>query len=191
MGGDPRDAARADAESRSQGALAFVDAGALRRSRGARACVRALSQFVENRRREPWVLESLQYLNHPLREAHAQRFVRPALDSAARDSADRRHLLSDALDGFDARQGISSPEAAETVREFLAEQLSVSAAADVDDPHVGRRIVAGACWRSWCPAETGHHVLSSQRTLQLWTQSFGLPVPSSVPLMYQFLPSGS
>ena len=26
------------------------------------------------------MLESLQYLNHPLREAHAQRFVRPALD---------------------------------------------------------------------------------------------------------------
>ena len=36
--------------------------------------------LVENRRREPWVLESLQYLNHPLREAHARRFVRPALD---------------------------------------------------------------------------------------------------------------
>ena len=35
--------------------------------------------FVENRRREPWVLESLQYLNHPLREAHARRFVLPAL----------------------------------------------------------------------------------------------------------------
>jgi aminopeptidase N len=35
--------------------------------------------FVENRRREPWVLESLQYLNHPLREAHARRFVPQAL----------------------------------------------------------------------------------------------------------------
>jgi hypothetical protein len=30
---------------------------------------------VENRRREPWVLESLAYLNHPLREAQARRFV--------------------------------------------------------------------------------------------------------------------
>ena len=46
-------------------------------------------RFVENRRREPWVLESLQYLNHPLREEHARRFVRPALGPAARDSADR------------------------------------------------------------------------------------------------------
>jgi aminopeptidase N len=35
---------------------------------------------VTNRRHEPWVLESLRYLNHPLREAHARRFVRPALD---------------------------------------------------------------------------------------------------------------
>ncbi len=34
---------------------------------------------VEQRRREPWVLESLVYLNHPLREAHARRFVAPAL----------------------------------------------------------------------------------------------------------------
>jgi aminopeptidase N len=35
--------------------------------------------FVENRRREPWVLESLQYLNHPLRQAYARRFVPQAL----------------------------------------------------------------------------------------------------------------
>jgi aminopeptidase N len=35
---------------------------------------------VENRRREPWVVESLRYLNHPLREASAVRFLRPALE---------------------------------------------------------------------------------------------------------------
>jgi aminopeptidase N len=35
---------------------------------------------VENRRREPWVLESLRYLNHPLRADHARQFVRPALE---------------------------------------------------------------------------------------------------------------
>jgi aminopeptidase N len=35
---------------------------------------------VKNRRHEPWVLESLRYLNHPLREEHARRFVRPALE---------------------------------------------------------------------------------------------------------------
>ncbi|MEX0979852.1 MAG: M1 family aminopeptidase [Gemmatimonadota bacterium] len=32
------------------------------------------------RSREPWVLAGLSYLNHPLRAAHAERFVRPALE---------------------------------------------------------------------------------------------------------------
>jgi aminopeptidase N len=35
---------------------------------------------VENRQREAWVLEAQRYLNHPLREAHAKRFVAPSLD---------------------------------------------------------------------------------------------------------------
>ena len=35
---------------------------------------------VDSRRREPWVIESLHYLNHPLREASAVGFVRPALE---------------------------------------------------------------------------------------------------------------
>ena len=35
---------------------------------------------VDNRRREPWVLESLSYLNHPLREDHANQFVAPVLE---------------------------------------------------------------------------------------------------------------
>lgn len=35
---------------------------------------------VENRRREPWVLESLHYLNHPLRQEHALRFVTASLE---------------------------------------------------------------------------------------------------------------
>jgi len=34
---------------------------------------------VENRTHEPWVLESLRYLHHPLREDHARRFVAPSL----------------------------------------------------------------------------------------------------------------
>jgi aminopeptidase N len=32
------------------------------------------------RTREPWVLTSLQYLNHPLRQAHARRFIQPGLE---------------------------------------------------------------------------------------------------------------
>jgi aminopeptidase N len=35
---------------------------------------------LENRQREAWVLEAQRYLNHPLREAHAKRFVAPSLD---------------------------------------------------------------------------------------------------------------
>jgi aminopeptidase N len=35
---------------------------------------------VAQRRREPWVVEALGYLHHPLRAAHAERFVRPSLE---------------------------------------------------------------------------------------------------------------
>ena len=35
---------------------------------------------VNNRRREPWVLEGLNYLHHPLRAEASARYVRPALD---------------------------------------------------------------------------------------------------------------
>jgi aminopeptidase N len=33
-----------------------------------------------NRRQEPWVLEGLEYLHHPLRAARSERYVRPSLD---------------------------------------------------------------------------------------------------------------
>jgi len=35
---------------------------------------------VKNRRREPWVLEGLQYLHHPLRAAQSEKYLRPSLD---------------------------------------------------------------------------------------------------------------
>jgi aminopeptidase N len=35
---------------------------------------------LEHRRREAWVLEAQSYLNHPLREEHARRFIRPSLN---------------------------------------------------------------------------------------------------------------
>src|SRR6185436_20506767 len=38
---------------------------------------------VDNRRREPWVTESLAYLNHPLREQDSDRFIRPGLELLA------------------------------------------------------------------------------------------------------------
>ena len=35
---------------------------------------------VQNRRREPWVVEGLRYLNHPLRAAGSEKYIRPSLD---------------------------------------------------------------------------------------------------------------
>ena len=46
---------------------------------------RSFNRFRDpaNRSHEPWVLECMRYLNHPLREQHARRYVRPSLDLLA------------------------------------------------------------------------------------------------------------
>jgi aminopeptidase N len=98
--------------------LAFV-APALSADPAVRERAFARFQFVENRRREPWVLESLQYLNHPLREAHAQRFVRPALD-LLREIQQTGDIFFPTRWMDSTLSGHRSPEAAKTVREFLA-----------------------------------------------------------------------
>jgi aminopeptidase N len=74
---------------------------------------------VSNRRHEPWVLESLRYLNHPLREPHARQFVRPALEllPEIQNTGDiffPQRWMEATLSGH------RSPEAAATVRQFLA-----------------------------------------------------------------------
>src|SRR6185503_12573488 len=76
-------------------------------------------RFVENRRREPWVLESLQYLNHPLREEHARRFVRPALD-LLREIQQTGDIFFPTRWMDSTLWGHRSPETAKIVREFLA-----------------------------------------------------------------------
>lgn len=43
------------------------------------AWFRSLREPV-NRRHEPWVLEGLSYLNHPLRQAESERYIVPALE---------------------------------------------------------------------------------------------------------------
>ena len=82
---------------------------------------RAFSRFrdVANRRREPWVTESLRYLNHPLRQEHARRFLGPGLEmiEEIRDTGDiffPRNWMDTLLGGH------NSPEAAQVVREYLA-----------------------------------------------------------------------
>jgi aminopeptidase N len=97
--------------------LSFV-APALSADPAVRERAFARFQFVENRRREPWVLESLQYLNHPLREEHAQRFVRPALD-LLREIQQTGDIFFPTRWMDSTLAGHRSPEAAKTVREFL------------------------------------------------------------------------
>jgi aminopeptidase N len=77
---------------------------------------------VENRRREPWVLESLQYLHHPLRADHAVRYIRPGLELL-------REIQRTGDIFFPARwmnatlSGHRSPEAVAIVDDFLAQEL--------------------------------------------------------------------
>jgi aminopeptidase N len=77
---------------------------------------------VENRRREPWVLDTLAYLNHPLREAHARRFVRPAL-ALLREIQQTGDIFFPTRWMESTLSGHSSPEVAGMVQDFLAEQL--------------------------------------------------------------------
>jgi aminopeptidase N len=76
-------------------------------------------RMLENRRHEPWVTESLHYLNHPLREDQALRFVRPSLEllpeiQRTGDIFFPQRWTDAALGGH------RSPAAAQVVRDFLA-----------------------------------------------------------------------
>ena len=84
----------------------------------------AFSRFqqVENRRREPWVLESMAYLNHPLRAAHAVTFVRPSLE-LLRDIQRTGDIFFPGRWVDAALSGHRSPEAAAIVRDFLSREL--------------------------------------------------------------------
>jgi aminopeptidase N len=77
-------------------------------------------RLVENRRREPWVLESLQYLHHPLRAAHARRFLRPALD-LLQEIQQTGDIFFPTRWMESTLWGHRSTEVAATVREFFAE----------------------------------------------------------------------
>jgi aminopeptidase N len=77
---------------------------------------------LDNRRREPWVLESMSYLNHPLREADSERFIRPSLELLAEiqrtgDIFFPGRWMDAALSGH------RSPRAAAIIRDFLAQEL--------------------------------------------------------------------
>ena len=73
---------------------------------------------VSNRRREPWVLEGLSYLHHPLRAASSRQFVAPSLDmlwdiQKTGDIFFPKRWLDATLGGY------QSTTVANTVRAFL------------------------------------------------------------------------
>jgi aminopeptidase N len=100
--------------------FAFV-APALSADPAVRARAFARFRLLENRRREPWVLESLRYLNHPLRSEQARQFVRPALD-LLREIQQTGDIFFPTRWTESTLWGHRSPEVANTVREFLASQ---------------------------------------------------------------------
>ena len=111
---------------------------------------------LENRRREPWVLESMAYLNHPLREADSERFIRPSLELLREIQRTGRHLLPGPLGGQHA-VGPSLAGRGGDGPGFSGEGAAVSRAAPMDDPQRVRRAVQScstigpltACGRPW------------------------------------------
>ncbi len=77
---------------------------------------------LENRRREPWVVETLAYLNHPLRDPHARRFVRPALE-LLREVQQTGDIFFPTRWIEAVLGGHGSSDAAATVRDFLGREL--------------------------------------------------------------------
>jgi aminopeptidase N len=77
---------------------------------------------LENRRREPWVVESLAYLNHPLREQHARRFVGPALE-LLREIQQTGDIFFPTRWTEATLSGHRSRAIAATVQTFLAKEL--------------------------------------------------------------------
>jgi aminopeptidase N len=76
---------------------------------------------VNNRRREPWVLEGVRYLNHPLRAHDSEKHLRAALDLVREiqrtgDIFFPRNWMDATLSGH------NSAAAAQVVRTFLEEQ---------------------------------------------------------------------
>ena len=77
---------------------------------------------VENRRREPWVLESMAYLNHPLRAADSQRFLRSSLE-LIREIQRTGDIFFPARWTDSALWGHRSSTALTVVQDFLASEL--------------------------------------------------------------------
>jgi aminopeptidase N len=88
---------------------------------------------VQNRRREPWAVEGLRYLNHPLRAAGAVQYVRPGLDllleiQQTGDIFFPKNWMDALLDGHSSREAVNA------VREFLDAHPPADPAAPTSAP---------------------------------------------------------
>jgi len=77
---------------------------------------------IENRRREPWVLESMAYLNHPLRAAGSEPLLRPSLE-LLREIQRTGDIFFPTRWMDSTLWGHRSPGAMATVQDFLAGEL--------------------------------------------------------------------
>jgi aminopeptidase N len=76
---------------------------------------------VGNRRHEPWVIDALSYLNHPLRAQQSERYIRPSLDLLV--EIQRTGDIFFPIRWTDAAlTGHHSPTAAQIVGDFLSQQ---------------------------------------------------------------------
>ena len=104
-----------DSDRRSR--IVFVAAGLSADPRKREAAFADLADR-KARAREPWVLARLRYLNHPLRQAHARRFITPGL-ALLPDIMKTGDIFFPARWAEALLAGHSSPAAALAVREFL------------------------------------------------------------------------
>jgi aminopeptidase N len=94
---------------------------ALSENPGTREAWFAALKDVNNRRREPWVLEGLSYLHHPLRAAQSEKYIRPSLDLLI-DIQRTGDIFFPTRWTNAVLAGHNTGSAAQTVRTFLHEQ---------------------------------------------------------------------
>ena len=124
-----------------QGAICLRAAGAVVRRRASATRSSTRLGDVQNRRREPWVLEGLAYLHHPLRASSSRKHIPQSL--ALLQEIRRTGDIFFPKRWMDATlSGHRSASAAQMVRQFLAHHPArLSGPAAPHDPVVGRRSV--------------------------------------------------
>src|SRR5262249_15625452 len=108
---------------------------------------------VTNRAHEPWVLEGLTYLHHPLRAFSSERYIAPSLKLLR--EIQRTGSIFFPKQWMDATlRGHATPAAAQTVRTFLAKlpasypaRLRMTIESSADELFRASRLLQGHCAR--------------------------------------------